>query len=198
MNEACLILFADKKSTIVSEITINDGEKWEVISKTFPKGSFWKLYDGGRSISCFPLASSNRFAISYSVITDSAVLPLISFIVLQDYNYIESVLQRRLNGIQSAYYRRMRRFFNLNETYTRLLAKNISSLRVSRSEEIPRIKINGYKHLYKDALQWRVIENAIISLAINSRGQMVNFCTLSLEEDDRFKFIGIAEERAYS
>lgn len=197
MNETCAILFADQKSTIVSEIKISDSEKSEVVSRTLPSGSYWKIYNGGRSISGFPLASSNRFVLSYSVITESAVLPLISFIVLQEYDFMAAILQRRLIGIQSAYYRRMRRFFDLNETHTRLLATNISSLRVSRSEEIPNIKASKTKQPYKNALHWRVIENAIISLAINKKERIVDFCTLSLEEDNRFKLIGIAEESAY-
>lgn len=194
MNETCLILFADQKSNIVSEKTISEREKNEVISKSLPKGSYWKLYSGGRSLACFSLGSSDRFALSYSVITDSAVIPIINYIILQEYDTLARILWRRLAGIQSAYFRRINRFIALSESPAILFARNLLSLRVSGKEETPTIKFNKKRHQYEDALQWRTVENTIISLASRNMKKISDFRTLSLETDDNFKLIGIADK----
>ena len=194
MNESCLILFADQKFTIVSENTVSDSEKSEIIGKVLPKGSHWKLYSGGRSLACFSLDSSNRFVLSYSLITNSAVTPIINFIVLQEYNSIAGILQRRLVGIQSAYFRRMHIFCDLSESQARLLTQNLISLRVSWKSEIPNIKVTKMKHNYVDAYQWRAIENAIISLSSMNMKKIVGFRTLSLQTDESLPLVGVAEK----
>lgn len=193
MNESCLILFADQKSTIVSEKTLSNNEKSEIIQIALPKGSHWKLYSGGRSLACFPLNSSNRFALSYSVITDSAIVPIINFIVLQEYNSIERILQRRLIGIQSAYFRRMHFFYNLSESQANILTQNLLSLRVTRKEEFPGVQSNEIKYEYIDAFQWRAVENAIINHASSNTKKIISFRTLSLQTDNNAQLIGIAK-----
>lgn len=194
MNDSCLILFADQKSTTVSEKTVSDYEKNEIIKRAFPKGSFWKSYSGGRSLACFSIDNSSRFALCYSAITDSTVVPLVDFIIiLREYNLIASIIQRGLPGIQSAYFRRINRFVNLNKTQSKLLIQNILLLRATGKEKFPNITISK-KYRYEDAIQWRNIENAIIHLAFSKTKGIFDFRTLSLEIDDDFWLTGVAEK----
>ena len=193
MNETCLLLFADKKFTVVSDTQISNDEKSEIVSRALPKGSYWKKYTGGRSITFFSLDSSQRVVLCYSVITDDISIPAINFIILQEYGAVAGILQRQLIGIQSAYYRRMRRFFCLGESQAVLLSRNLLSLRVSGKDKFPAVQKPKGEYYFSNPLEWRVIENTIISTASKNLKKIVSFRTLSLQIDRNIQIVAVAQ-----
>lgn len=193
MNETCLIFFADKNFTILSDGLFSDKEKSEIISKALPKGSYWKLYTGERSIAYFTLQSSQRSALIYSVITDSITIPAVNFIILLDKFAITSVLRRKLTGIQSAYFRTMGRFYNLDKTQANLLVNNLLSFRTTEKRQYSPVGIKS-EYDYIDFAQWRSVENSVINVATNNIKNLLSFRTLSLKTDGSVQVAGVVRK----
>lgn len=194
MNGSCLILFADSDFNLLSEIPIDTRLANELVTRSLPKGSHWGLFTGARSLSFFSLEDNERFVLSYSVITESSDVPIINFLLLGSYVVIASILKRQLIGIQSAYFRRLSRFKNLDEIQSTLLIRNILSLRVSKAYSG---NSSSRKHkvsqVYKNPTQWLDVEQSIISVAAKDLRRIRSFRTLTLQPEKGFPFLGVAD-----
>lgn len=198
MNEYCAIILADANFTLMSNVPIDRETKDELIAKSFPKGSNWRPYAGARSLSFFPVGRPpHDFALCYSIITENSDIPVISFIILSNcYCTMASILRRRLVGIQSAYFRRMGRFQDLNSMQARVLVANLLSLRTStnRMTTFRLIRKKRYYRVYKSPLQWRdEVENEIVDFASENLQRIPAFKTLSLQVEDCFSIIGVVQ-----
>jgi hypothetical protein len=193
MNECCVVLFANADFAHISNCSINTSIKSELISKAFPKGSNWRLFAGARSLAIFPFDNStNIFSLCYSVITDSIDVPVISFVIISTEYGIQRILNRQETGIQSAYFRRMGIFENLDKRAANLLAGNLISLRISENRPYVSGKPLKITESFQNSSQWRDnVEKPIIQVASKNLTQPLTFRTLSLKPDNTFQAIGI-------
>jgi len=196
-NECCLILLADAEFTLISSLPIDSETKSDLVGKGFPKGSNWKLYAGARSLAFFSIEHSvSSFALSYSVITASRDVPVISFIILHDYYTMARILRRQLVGIQSAYFRRIDKFQGMSSTQTKILMENMLPLRTStfKVAVFPFLTRRSYRKRYETSLQWRdEVENGVICSATRDLHKIHHFRTLSLQFESQYSVSGIVQ-----
>ena len=199
--EYCLILLADTSFGVIAEDQINNELKTVLVTKSLPKGSNWKLYAGARSIALFPLETlPNIFALSYSVITDDIDVPIVSFVLVLDHQSMARILHYQLDGILSAYLRRINKFMALDEQQTDLLQRSIVSLRkpgqtscISPSKHIQRGQIL-VACSYQSPSQWLGVEALVVQTATAISRGTNTFRTFSLQLEKDFRVLGIVRD----